>query len=114
MPTGGSRACARARRSIPAAPTLVDATTLDGLAYAIKVGKLQGDSYYVSFASSGELNKDAGEDKDRAERIKKIEARLPREKVLSEHVLLIPKSKLDDTLKKREDLLEKKGEDQKK
>ena len=95
-------------------PTAINATTLDGLSYAIKVGKLQENNYYVSFSSSGELAKDAGEDKDRAERIKKIEARLPREKVLSEHVLLIPKSKLDDTLKKRDELLEKKDEGQKK
>ena len=33
-------------------------------------------------------------------------------KLLSQHVLLIPKSKLEDTLKKRAELLEKK--DQKK
>jgi len=90
-------------------PTVVKAATLDGLAYEIKVGKLQGDNYYVSFRPSGELRKDAGGDKDRAERIKKIEARQPREKLLSEHVLLIPKSKLEDTLKKRADLLEKKA-----
>jgi len=89
-------------------PTVIDAVTLDGLAYEIKVGKLEGGSYYVSFQSSGELRKDAAGDKERAERLKKIEERLPREKILSEHVLLIPKSKLDDTLKKREELLEKK------
>ena len=89
-------------------PTLVSAATLDGLAYEIKVGKLQAGNYYVSFRSSGELQKDAGADKERAERLKKIEARLPREKLLSEHILLIPKSKLDDTLKKRAELLEKK------
>jgi uncharacterized protein DUF4340 len=89
-------------------PTLVSATTLDGLAYEIKVGKLQGDNYYLGFRSSGELQKDPGDDKDRAERLKKIEARLPREKLLSEHVLLVPKAKLEDTLKKRDELLEKK------
>lgn len=93
-------------------PTLVNAATLDGLNYAIKVGKLQGDSYYVSFQSSGELAK-PGADKDRAERIGKIEQRLPREKLLSAHVLLIPKSKLDDTLKKRDELLEKKDQGKK-
>src|SRR5262249_49363326 len=57
------------------APVLLDAETLDGLRYQIKVGKLLGDSYYVAFQSSGELVKDTGDDKDRAERIKKIEAR---------------------------------------
>jgi len=88
-------------------PTLIRASTLDGLAYEIKVGRLQGDNYYVSFEQSGELRRDGG-DKDRAERLKKIEERLPRERLLSEHVLLIPKSRLEDTLKKRDELLEKK------
>jgi hypothetical protein len=94
-------------------PTLINASTLDGLAYAIKVGKLQGDNYFVAFQSSGELVKEDGGDKERAERIKKIEARLPREKLLSAYVLLIPKSKLEDTLKKRDDLLEKKEPEKK-
>lgn len=66
-------------------PTLIDATTLEGVSYEIKVGRMQGDSYYVSFRSSSEQ---------------------PRDKLLSEHVLLIPKSKLEDTLKKRAELLE--------
>ena len=68
------------------------------------MGKLQGDNYPVSFSSSGTPRKD---DKD-AERLKKVEERLPREKLLSGYVLLIPKSKLEDTLKKRAEMLEKK------
>ena len=91
-------------------PTLINATTLDGLDYAIKVGKLEAQNYYVSFQVSGEPEKDAGADKERAERLKKLEERLPREKRLSSHVLLVPKSKLDDTLKKRDDLLAKTDE----
>jgi len=87
-------------------PVLIDTTTLDGLAYAIKVGRLAGDNYYVTFTSSGAVKPDA---KD-AERTKRLEERLPREKLLSQHVLLIPKSKLEDTLKKRDELLEKKNE----
>ena len=71
-------------------PISVDATTLEGASYAIKVGKLQGENYYVTFTSSG--------------------SKKPNEKVLAEHVLLIPKSKLEDTLKKRSELLEKKNE----
>lgn len=85
-------------------PVAIEATTLDGLTYSIKVGKLQGDNYPVRFSASGSVRKD---DKD-AERLKKLEERLPREKLLSDYVLLIPKSKLEDTLKKREELLEKK------
>jgi uncharacterized protein DUF4340 len=87
----------------------IEATTLDGLAYSIKVGKLQGENYPVTFTSSGAPRKD---DKD-AERLKKLADRLPREKLLSAYVLFIPKSKLEDTLKKRAELLENK-EDTKK
>ena len=74
-------------------PVLINATTLAGAAYAIKVGKLAGENHYVSFTATG-LKPDA---KD-AERVK----------LLSEHVLLVPKSRLEDTLKKRSELLEKK------
>ena len=91
-------------------PVSIQASTFDGLAYAIRVGKLQGDNYPVSFSSSGTPRKD---DKD-AERIKKIAERLPREKLLSSYVLLIPKSKLEDTLKKRAEMLEKKDDAKKK
>jgi uncharacterized protein DUF4340 len=73
-------------------PILVDATTLEGVSYAIKVGKLAGQNYYVSFTSSG---------------THKAEDKAAREKLLAQHVLLIPKSKLDDTLKPRSELLEK-------
>ena len=85
-------------------PTVIQASTLDGLSYAIRVGKLQGENYPVTFSASGTARKD---EKD-AERIRKLEERLPHEKLLSGYVLLIPKGKLDDTLKKRADLLEKK------
>jgi hypothetical protein len=87
-------------------PTTIEATTLDGLAYSIQVGKLEGENYYVRFTSSGTPGKD---DKD-AERLKNLAERLPREKLLSEYVLLIPKSKLEDTLKKRPEMLEQKDE----
>ena len=79
-------------------PIRIDATTLDGAAYAIRVGKLAGDNYYVTFTASG-IKPDA---KD-AERVK----------LQSQHVLLIPKSKLEDTLKQRADLLEKKDDKKK-
>ena len=84
-------------------PILINATTLDGLGYAIRVGRLEGDNYYVSFSSSGTL---AAKEND--ERIRKIAERMPRDRLQSEHVLLIAKSKLDDTLKPRAELIEKK------
>lgn len=90
-------------------PARINATTLDGLTYMIRVGKPAGDNYYVSFSSSGTV-----EGKDEDERIKKLKARLPREKRLADYVLLMPKSKLDDTLKPRAELLEKKPESRKK
>ena len=90
-------------------PTQINATTLDGLAYDIKVGKLDGDNYYVRFSSSG--TPPAAEEKGPdVERLKKLRERLPREKLLSGYTLLIPKSKLEDTLKPRAELLEKKPE----
>jgi hypothetical protein len=69
-------------------PTLINATTLAGRAYAIKVGRLEGENYYVAFQASGQDEK-------------------PREKLLSQHVLLVPKAKLEDTLRQRAELLEK-------
>jgi hypothetical protein len=75
-------------------PTLVNATTLAGRTYAIKVGRLQDENYYVSFQASGPDDK-------------------PREKLLSQHVLLVPKAKLEDTLKKRAELLERKEDTRK-
>jgi hypothetical protein len=73
-------------------PITIDATTLEGASYAIKVGKLAGDNYYVTFSASG-----VKPDAKGAEQVK----------TLSPHVLLIPKSKLEDTLKKRSELLER-------
>ena len=88
-------------------PTVVTATTLDGLTYTLKVGKLEGDNHYASIAVAGEPKP---EGKDAEERLKKINERLPREKALAQYVVLVPKSKLEDILKKRADLLAKKDE----
>ena len=67
-------------------PTLIDATTLEGKAYAIKVGRLDGDNYFVTFTAAKPSEREA---------------------LLMKHVLLVSKSKLEDTLKKRPELLEK-------
>jgi uncharacterized protein DUF4340 len=106
-------------------PTVINATTFDGLTYDIKVGRLQGDNYYVRFSTSGSLAPEsanaapaspavapaqAGAQKDDAERLKKLRERQAREKLLQDYTLLIPKSKLEDTLKPRAELLEKKPE----
>jgi hypothetical protein len=67
----------------------IDATTLSGLDYRITLGKLQGANYYVKFTLAGAQAS-------------------AREKELERHTLLIDKSKFDDVLKKRPELLEKK------
>jgi len=68
-------------------PILVNAVTLDGRSYAIKVGKLDGDNYYVRFTASKPTEREA---------------------LLARQVLLIAKPKLEDTLRPRAELLEKK------
>ena len=83
-------------------PTVVTATTLDGLTYTLRIGKSSGESSYATVAIAGEPKP---EGKDAEERLKKINERLPRERALGAYTLLIPKSKLDDILKKRADLL---------
>lgn len=73
------------------------ATTFDGLRYEFTVGKLEGQNYYLKFTREGESGN------------KKDAARLAREQALVPYTLLVAKSKLDDTLKKRSELLEKKN-----
>lgn len=87
-------------------PTRLNAATLDGLSYRVRVGKLAGESYYVSFEFSGAPGK--AMKPDDAERVKKLEERLPKDRALAQHVLLVPKSRLEDTLKKRAELVERK------
>jgi len=86
-------------------PTVVTATTLDGLTYVVKLGKPAGDNLYAIIAVTGEPKP---EGKDAEERLKKLNERLPREKALAGFTVLIPKAKLEDILKKQTDLLAKK------
>ena len=91
-------------------PVVVTAATFDGLTYTLNIGKLAGDNYYATVAVAGDPAP-AGKDAD--ERLKKINERLPREKALAGYTLLVPKSKLEDIVKKRGELLEKKEEKKK-
>ena len=72
-------------------PIRLGATTLSGLAYVVRVGKLEGENYYVKLESGG----------------------AEKDQLLAQHVLLIPKSRLEDTLKKRAELVEKKKDTRK-
>jgi hypothetical protein len=82
------------------------ALTFDGLTYTLRLGKAAGENYYVKVAVTG-TGKAIGP--DAAERQKKLDERLPRERALATHTLLIAKAKFDDILKKRAELLEKKA-----
>lgn len=86
-------------------PITLVAATFDGLTYTIRLGRLAGDNYYAQVAVAGEPKP---EGKDAADRLKKLNERLPREKALADHVVLIAKSKFGDILKTRPDLLERK------
>ena len=88
-------------------PATLIAHTFDGLTYTLKIGKAEGDNYYVTISLAGEAKP---EGKDAEERAKKLAERLPRERALAGHTLLIAKSKLEDLLKKRAELLERKEE----
>jgi hypothetical protein len=67
----------------------IDANTLDGLDYRFTLGRLQGKDYYVRMSVAGAKVSE-------------------RDQQLARHTLLIDKSKFDDVLKKRAELLEKK------
>jgi len=86
-------------------PITLVAATFDGLTYTIRLGRLVGDNYYAQVAVAGEPKP---EGKDAEERLKKLNERLPREKALAGHVVLLAKSKFGDILKSRADLLERK------
>jgi hypothetical protein len=86
-------------------PATIVAITFDGLTYTLKLGRLAGDNTYAQVTIAGEA-KSSG--LDAAERGRKIAERLPHEKALAAHTLLIARSKFDDILKKRAELLEKK------
>ncbi len=92
-------------------PVTLVARMLDGLTYTLKIAKPAGDGYPAMLSVEGEAKP---EGKDAEERAKKLAERLPREKALQGQVLLIAKSKLDDALKQRADLLEKKDDAKKK
>ena len=97
-----------------ASPATITAKTFDGLTYTLKVGKLEGENHYVSVAIDGTPAPAAGDAaKDAAERAKALAERLAREKALVPYTLLIPVQRLEDMLKPRAELLEKKDEQKK-
>lgn len=86
-------------------PVTVVASTFDGLTYTLKLGKPRGEDYYATVWVSGEPKPTGA---DAAARAKQLAERLPRERALAGNILLIARSKFEDVLKKRPELLEKK------
>ena len=101
-------------------PSIVTASTFDGLTYALKIGKEVDGKRYLAITIEGEPAKTrspktgeseadkAKHDKAFTERLAKLEQRLAREKALAAQVLLIDKIKLEDVLQTRAIFLEKK------
>lgn len=102
-------------------PTTIVATTFDGLTYTLQVGRADKDNTFVRAAVEGTPKREAppppkdekAEDKEKrekafAEEVKKLEARVAREKTLKDFVLVVSKKKFDDALKRRSELLEQK------
>lgn len=90
-----------------ATPAVLTAQTFDGLTYTLRLGALKGENYYATVAVAGEP-KPQGKDAD--ERAKKLAERLPRERGLGTYILLVPKSRVEDALKPRAELLARKEE----
>jgi uncharacterized protein DUF4340 len=90
-----------------ATPTVLTAHTFDGLTYTLRLGALKGENYPATVAVAGEAKP---EGKDAGERVKKLAERLPRERALAAHTLLIAKSRLEDALKPRAELLARREE----
>jgi len=107
-------------------PTTIMATTFDGLAYTLRVGKTDKDQTFVKVEVEGSPKRDStprkgekAEDKEKREKafadeLKKLEQRVAREKTLQDYVLVIASKKLGDTLKRRGELLEQKKPEAKK
>lgn len=87
-------------------PVTVVASTFDRLTYTLKLGKARGEDYYATLWISGEPRPSGP---DAAARAKQLAERLPAERALAGHVLLVARSKLEDVLRKRPELLEKKA-----
>ena len=108
-------------------PTTITATTFDGLTYVLKIGKTEKDKTFVKVEIEGTAKREPpappkdekAENKEKrekafAEELKKLDERVAREKTLKDYVLVVSAKKLNDTLKKRGEMLEQKKPDAKK
>lgn len=102
-------------------PVVLAAAGQEGVRYTIKLGKLREDNLYANIALAGvparqarQAGKDekpedkARLDKEHAERQAKLEERIAREKSLANYTVLLSMQSLQDVLKRRDELIEKK------
>jgi Domain of unknown function (DUF4340) len=102
-------------------PTLVTATTFDGLTYILRIGRLLIDRYPLHVEIDGTprreltLPKDlkpaakTAHEKSFAMEMSRLNERVAREKTLSSYVLLVAKSRFTELLKKESELLQQKA-----
>lgn len=99
-------------------PLVAVAETFDNLVYTLKLAKkTKGDDYLVTFTLTGEPSKtrvpEKGEkpqdkerrDKEFAESLKRLEARIAAEKALSKWTYVISRGELEPLLKKRNEMI---------
>jgi len=102
-------------------PTVVTATTFDGLTYTLRLGNVEKDRMFVKVEVEGTPAREstppkadekaedkAKREKSQADEKKKLDERVAREKTLKDYVLVVSAKKFADTLKKRSELLEQK------
>jgi len=106
-------------------PTLVKATTFDGLTYTLRVGRLDKERYPVRVEVEGTPQRQFEERKDEKpdataarkksfdEDMKQLTERVAREKTLKDFTLLIAKNRLVEVLKKKNELLQQKAAEKK-
>lgn len=102
-------------------PTLVTATTFDGLTYKLRIGALLVDRYPLRVQIEGtprrelKLPKDlkpaakAAREKSFAMEMSRLNERVAREKTLRDYVLFVAKSRFTELLKKESELLQQKA-----
>jgi hypothetical protein len=96
-------------------PAIITAATFDGLTYTLRIGKLADEKYPVQVQIEGALEKSDKPDEKVADKAADKKAgknpeRLERERALKDYVVLVQRSRLADTLRKRGELLEQKKE----
>jgi hypothetical protein len=104
-------------------PTTIKIGTSDGFAYRISIGAKTNDTYFMTVGVNGDLPKErvaakdekpedkAKLDKEFADRLKKLEAKLTQEKNFEKWTCLVSSWTIEPLLKKRSELMEEKKDE---